>query len=203
MAARGSLVGLAATRTATFPATTLIAFGSFNSSRRPTGPGAQFRFGSLDFTSNKVGILRPASSRTSQLIVLPYLPFGISNFATVAIKIIATKIPINDYREGAPRPQLPHELGPRLVGFLDEFVRLTDTETESSENTPTSACSPRDVFVVLHPETEAEKQEREEECRIKQRQEDLNWRMEELQEYRFACPGVLKPPSGTADHYGL
>uniref|UniRef100_A0A0E0JYS3 Uncharacterized protein n=1 Tax=Oryza punctata TaxID=4537 RepID=A0A0E0JYS3_ORYPU len=87
----------------------------------------------------------------------------------MATMIVAGKIPANDHRKGAPRPQLPHKLGSRLVGFLDEFVRLSDTKTESSENRPTSPHSPRDIFIIIHHEMEAEKQEREEEeRRIKQ-----------------------------------
>uniref|UniRef100_A0A0E0KMX4 Uncharacterized protein n=1 Tax=Oryza punctata TaxID=4537 RepID=A0A0E0KMX4_ORYPU len=174
--------------TATFPATALIAFGSFKFIANDVSQlvqvsdgvigctqalcfpaGAEFCFGSLDFTANKVGILKLASSRTPPLIMLPRLHFGVSNFAATAIKIATTKTPINNRREGAAPPQLPHELGPRWVGLLDEFVCLSNTETESSESTPTTPHSPQDVFVVLHPEMDAKKQEREEEeRRIKQ-----------------------------------
>uniref|UniRef100_A0A0E0LJR9 Uncharacterized protein n=1 Tax=Oryza punctata TaxID=4537 RepID=A0A0E0LJR9_ORYPU len=142
-----------------------------------------FRFGSLDLTANKAGILRPTPTRAPSPIALPQLPFSVDNLAAIATNLVTSKVPINYPREGAPRPQLPHELEPCWIESLDEFVRLSDTETESFGSTPTSHYSSRDVFVVLHPETEAKEQEHEEEeRRIKQQQEDLNQRMEELRQ---------------------
>jgi hypothetical protein len=62
------------------------------------------------------------------------------------------------------RPRLPWELRSCWVGFLDESVRLSDSDSGSSNNTRTSSHHSCEVFIVFQ-ETDEEKREYEEEKR--------------------------------------
>uniref|UniRef100_A0A0E0K057 Uncharacterized protein n=1 Tax=Oryza punctata TaxID=4537 RepID=A0A0E0K057_ORYPU len=97
--------------------------------------------------------------------------------------------------------RLPRELGSYWVGFLEESVRLSHSDMESSNNIPTSPHSPRDIFIVMHQEMEADRLEgEEEERRIKQQQEDLQWRMEEFrQRDRATRDAILQTKLGEHD----
>ncbi|BAT04072.1 Os08g0176756 [Oryza sativa Japonica Group] len=49
--------------------------------------GARFRFGELNFTTNKAGVLRPMTPRASSPAATSLVPFGLANFTAVAAKI--------------------------------------------------------------------------------------------------------------------
>uniref|UniRef100_A0A0E0LBL5 Uncharacterized protein n=1 Tax=Oryza punctata TaxID=4537 RepID=A0A0E0LBL5_ORYPU len=143
--------GVTFAKPATLPTATLFYFGSFKFVANSSGQidyvssgvigsvqvlrfavGAEFRFGALDFTANKAGILRPMTTHAPSLAMASPATFGPSNFATIATKVAHFNNPTNHGRISAPpprrsghhgrskrrQPQLPRELESRWADSL-------------------------------------------------------------------------------------
>uniref|UniRef100_A0A0E0LYA8 Uncharacterized protein n=1 Tax=Oryza punctata TaxID=4537 RepID=A0A0E0LYA8_ORYPU len=83
----------------------------------------------------------------------------------------------------APPSPTASECGSKWVGFLDTSEHIPYSMDESSNDTPTSSHKPRDIFIILQSKTNAERQEHEaKEWCIRQQQEELTKRMEELRQ---------------------
>uniref|UniRef100_A0A0E0KM93 Uncharacterized protein n=1 Tax=Oryza punctata TaxID=4537 RepID=A0A0E0KM93_ORYPU len=109
---------------ATFPTATLFSFGSFKFVANSSGQleqvspdvvgsvqmlrfavGAEFRFGALDFTANKAGILQPTPPHASSPATVSPAPFGLSNFAAIAAKVVHLSNPSNHNKTSTLPPR--------------------------------------------------------------------------------------------------
>lgn len=123
--------------------------------------GTKFSFGSLDFTATSAGVLRPTLLDFLPPTTPPRMLFGVSNFAATAARALQAGNPVDDCPIASPpprhpghhgrskrnRPQLPRELRSRWVEFL--VTQRSDSDSESSNNTPTSSRRPQEVFIAF------------------------------------------------------
>lgn len=168
--------------------------------------GTKFSFGSLDFTATSAGVLRPTLPDFLPPTTPPRMLFSVSNFAATAARALQAGNPVDDCPIASPpprhpghhgrskrnRPRLPRELRSRWVEFL--VTRRSDSDSESSNNTPTSSRRPQEIFITF--------QETDEERRSAA--SNLNRRLNELRQRGCAAQdAILQTKLGERDVFTM